>query len=93
MNLINTLSNLLKSNITENLSITPEGLCPNCWGIHEYGGKFYESVKNEPNHINKSNPNIGWIQDYVNKNLTDIKLQSTTQGIVCPNCAISLKEV
>jgi hypothetical protein len=70
---------------------TPEGLCPNCWGREEYGGKFYEAVKNNKTDINSTNPNVGWIQDYADKHLSGIQLKPTEEGMVCSKCKVTYK--
>ena len=46
MNLLNSLLNLLKKKEPQSKNNHPEGVCPNCWGRHEYGGQFFEAVKN-----------------------------------------------
>lgn len=70
---------------------TPEGICPNCWGRQEYGGKFYEAVKNYNADVNEKNPNIGWVEDYANKHIKGIMLHEENEKLVCPKCKISYR--
>ena len=71
--------------------LAPHGLCPNCWGNQEYGGQFYEAIKNHGLDINAANPEIGWIQDYAEKNLHKIKLEDHGDEYVCPACKITYR--
>ena len=68
----------------------PDGICPNCWGRQEYGGHFYEAIKKQTFNIEKMEDNArGWIEDYVDKNLSDIKVHPQGDGVVCDKCRIS----
>ena len=78
----------LKSN-SDNTTEPPEGLCPNCWGREEYGGKFFERVKNHGFDINSSNPEVGWINDYVEKHLAPIVLFKEDDKHYCSRCKLS----
>ena len=69
-------------------SVVPEGFCPNCWGKQEYGGQFFEAVKNHHVDINEQNPQIGWIQDYYEKHLQGIQLEPKHEHEVCRNCKL-----
>jgi len=91
MNLVQSLLNLFKKKEAPTMEDIPEEVCPNCWGRTEYGGKFYDAVKNENVDVNSSNPNIGWIQEYVNKHLTGIQLNQQEEEVVCPTCKYSFK--
>jgi hypothetical protein len=88
MKILESLLSFIKD---ENKEEVPEGICPNCWGREEYGGKFFEAVKNNKTDINSSNPNVGWIQDYADKHLSGIQLQSSVEGMVCPKCKVNYK--
>lgn len=89
MNLFESLISTL-GNKSENKH--PEGLCPNCWGQQEYSGKFYEAVKNHESVINNVNSDMGWIRDYVRKNLSSIQLERNEGDYICPNCKLKYKE-
>ncbi len=71
---------------------TPEGLCPNCWGMQEYGGNFYKALKNEGINIDHPDERKGWIVDYAEKHLGDIVLTEEKEGIVCQKCKISYQK-
>ncbi|MEN8798521.1 MAG: hypothetical protein ABF293_04690 [Flavobacteriaceae bacterium] len=92
MDLIKSLVNYLKSNKEVNKEESPEGLCPNCWGRQEYGGNFYEAVKNHGLDVNTKQPEIGWIKDYAEKHLKGIRLETKNDSVACPSCKISYRE-
>lgn len=92
MNLIDNVLKFLKSRNEEELKETPEGFCPNCWGREEYGGQFYEAVRKQGLDINSKNPNRGWIQDYVDKNLSGIQLHKEDEMLVCNKCKIAYRQ-
>jgi len=84
--MIKSILNLFKR---EKKVEAPEGICPNCWGKQEYSGKFYEAIKNEGIDVNSASKKKGWIQDYTDKHLTGIKLDSEA---VCPGCKVSYRQ-
>ena len=71
----------------------PEGLCPNCWGRQEYGGQFFEKLKNHAIDINTDEPEIGWITDYTEKHIKGIKLNNQDGALVCSKCKYSFRPV
>lgn len=89
MNRILSLLAYLKKSSEHSKESAPNGYCPNCWGKQEYGGKFYKAVKNYKTDINTIDPKSGWIQDYVNKNLSGIQLQKKNDELVCQNCKLT----
>jgi hypothetical protein len=89
MQIIDSVLKLFKSKST---SIeAPDDYCPNCWGKQEYGGQFYEAIKNADVDIHQKNPQIGWIQEYADKHLSGIKLQQKEDVYVCPKCKITYR--
>ncbi len=88
MKIVESILQHLKLRGTENATITPEGLCPNCWGRTEYGGKFYTQLEKENIDINNSRSGLGWIQDYANEHFTSIVLKKRGTGSesVCMAC-------
>ena len=88
MSISKTLFNFLKKNKELNENETPEGLCPNCWGRQEYGGKFYDAVKNHGLDVNSKNPEVGWITDYAEKHLKGIKLEYSNGEGACQECKV-----
>ena len=91
MKMIDALIDFLKKSPSQPKEETPKGLCPNCWGREEYGGQFFEAVKNHNVDINSKDPSIGWVQDYANKYLTGIELKAKDDQLVCQNCKLSYK--
>ena len=89
MNLINSLISLIKKKDEHSKEDVPEGLCPNCWGREEYGGQFFEAVKNNNVDINSKSPNLGWIQDYANKHLSSIALKEQNGKTICQKCKVT----
>lgn len=84
-----TLINNIKALLVGKSNLPPSGFCPNCWGRQEYGGNFYEAVKNEGIDLNNIDQKKGWIQDYVNKNLSSIALQNRGTSKTCNVCYTS----
>ncbi len=69
----------------------PEHICPNCWGRQEYGGKFYEAIKNDLANANTTSEHLGWVLDYADKHLPGIYLQKEDDHLVCPTCKLVYK--
>jgi hypothetical protein len=90
MSIIKSILNFLNRKDSSD-QIAPEGYCPNCWGKQEYGGQFYEAIKNEGVDIHQTNPQKGWIQDYAEKNLSGIRLKPADEGKVCPKCKVTYR--
>ena len=94
MNVIKSLTNLLQKRKAFTPDNTPDGFCPNCWGREEYGGKFYEAIKNENVDIKTLSSNKGWIQRYADKNLGTIQLKyEDNNKAVCQKCKISYHQI
>jgi hypothetical protein len=91
MDLVQSLLNLLRKGQKETKEDVPEGLCPNCWGRQEYGGKFFEASKNYDSDINSKNPKLGWIQEYANKHLLDIQLKKKDDQLICNKCKVNYR--
>ncbi len=87
MNIFESIKSLLSQNKED--QPTPSGYCPNCWGKQEYGGQFYEAVKNENIDINNVNEKKGWIQTYADQHLGAIQLQAQDDKMVCQKCKVS----
>ena len=91
MNLIDNILKLLGNNKENEIKEAPLGFCPNCWGRQEYGEQFFEAIKKEAVDIKYKNPNRGWIQDYVDKNLSGIQLHHDDGMLVCNKCKITYR--
>ena len=70
----------------------PTGFCPNCWGRQEYEGQFFEAMKNEGVNVNNISEKVGWVQDYADKHLAGIQLQSEGEGLVCSKCKVTYRQ-
>ena len=92
MNSVDSILKFLKGNDSPKQGEAPEGLCPNCWGREEYGGKFYKAVKNYTTDINSKNPGAGWIKDYADKHLHGIQLKDDDGEMACPKCKLNYLE-
>ena len=91
MSIIKSITDYFKKNPNLNKEETPEGICPNCWGEQEYGGKFYEAVRNYHNDINSHDPHDGWVKEYADKYLLNIQLQQENDELVCQTCKVSYR--
>jgi hypothetical protein len=91
MKLVDALINLLQKKSTGEEVAAPEGVCPNCWGREEYGGKFYEAVKNRGIDATHPNKSAGWIQEYAETHLKGIHLTQKGDQQVCQTCKISYR--
>ena len=90
-NILKSLLNFLKKKPSPGDGKTPDGLCPNCWGQQEYGGKFFEAVRNYDVDINAKNPQTGWVKEYADKHLTRITLKKQADQLVCESCKVVYK--
>ncbi|MFT4665390.1 MAG: hypothetical protein ACI8YQ_001774 [Polaribacter sp.] len=71
------------------------GACPNCWGKQEYGGAYTEYTKDQT----KSNVNHDklnqktFVQQFVETNITGIRLKREGDHLSCPTCNMKYKSV
>ena len=86
MNVFKSILNFLRRR--EEKVDAPEGFCPNCWGRQEYGGQFFEAIKNENVNVNNVEEKKGWVQDYADKHLSSIKLVHEDGVDVCSKCKL-----
>ena len=93
MTLFESISNFLRKKGTTEEQQTPIGFCPNCWGTQEYGGQFYEALKNENVDVNNVEERQGWVQQYANKHLKGILIKKEDHEIVCSKCKITYRPV
>lgn len=90
------LNKLFKSN--ESLSdneLIDANACPNCWGIQEYDGKFEEYLKDstKSNISGDKSQRKAFIQQFVETNITGIKLKKDGNTQICPSCKTKFKFV
>lgn len=85
--------NYLKSVFQDKKKVktAPSGYCPNCWGRQSYSGQFYDAVKMEGITTNNIDSKKGWVQSYVEKNLSGIQLAESDAQLVCNNCKVHYK--
>lgn len=64
------------------------GACPNCWGHQEYQDKFIEYVEDKAkSNINHDKFNKKtFVQQFVETNITGIRLKKEGDIMTCPSC-------
>lgn len=83
-----------KANLTEE-ELLSSGTCPNCWGRQEYQDQFKEFV-NDPTKANISHSpdqKKAFVQQFVETNITGIRLKSEGEYLSCPSCKGKYKYV
>ena len=93
MKIVDNIINMLSSRSELSMADVPENICPNCWGRNEYGGVFYDAIKNEGVDVNDLEAHVGWIQDYADKHLSGIALVEDNENHVCTGCKVKYKKV
>ncbi|MDM9630685.1 hypothetical protein [Robiginitalea aurantiaca] len=87
----NSFLDFFKKNKSLSGEASPEGYCPNCWGRQEYGGEFYEAVRNYSHDVDAHDPHDGWVLDYAKKHLDGIQLVREDDHKVCQNCKVTYR--
>lgn len=87
--------NKKNSEIFSNEEIIEAGACPNCWGIIKYDGEFNDYVYDQTkSNINKDKgKKKAFIQQFVENNLTGIRLKQSGKQQQCPECRTNFKYV
>ncbi len=69
-------------------TLVEAGVCPNCWGKQAYEGKFKDYVIDQTkSNVNKDKTQQkAFIQQFVETNVTGIKLKSEGDKVHCPAC-------
>jgi len=93
MKLVNSIISMITGRKALTLADVPESACPNCWGRNEYGGAFYDAIKNEGINVNDLEAHVGWVQSYADKHLNDIILKDEGEQNVCTKCKVTYKKV
>lgn len=93
MKIVNRIIELVTGRKQLTLADVPENICPNCWGRNEYGGAFFNAIKNHGISINDIQSHVGWVQDYANKHLIDIVLKSDEGEVACEKCKVKYAKV
>ncbi len=78
------------SEIFSDEELIEAGVCPNCWGKQQYDDKYHEilkdSTKSNINH--EKSGQKAFIQQFVETNVTGIRLKSEGDQSVCPACKL-----
>ena len=69
--------------------------CPNCWGHQNYDEEYLAYVKDQTkSNINKDKENKkAFISQFVETNITGIRLKREGDNQVCPTCNTKYKQV
>lgn len=64
------------------------GACPNCWGIQEYEGKVrkLEEDLTKSNLIKSKGGRKSFVSQFVETNITGIRLKKDGENLACPKC-------
>ncbi|MDB4438755.1 hypothetical protein N9176_00745 [bacterium] len=64
------------------------GACPNCWGKQEYNNEYIEYFEDKTKaNINKDKKNQkAFVQQFVETNITGIRLKKDGDMLICPKC-------
>ncbi len=73
----------------ESADLVEAGVCPNCWGKQDYDGKFVQFVEDatKDNVNNNAQNKKAFIQQFVETNISGIKLKREGATQRCPVCA------
>lgn len=84
-----------QSAIFSNEELVEAAACPNCWGHQEYDGKYTEYVVDKTkSNINFDNQNKkAFINQFVETNITGIRLKKDGDTQICPSCNMKFKQV
>lgn len=93
MSVFKALLSFLRKKGTPEQETSPEGLCPNCWGREEYGGQFFQAVRNQGLDVNSKDPDVGWVKEYASKHLSGIQLIKENNSIACAKCKITYRQL
>ncbi|MTB49410.1 hypothetical protein [Lewinella sp. W8] len=91
MTFVKSLLRIARKSSASSRSGVPDGLCPNCWGRAEYGGQFYDAVRNRGLDANHKDEDVGWVQDYATKHLTGIVLHRSEGQLLCRKCKVTYR--
>lgn len=71
------------------------GVCPNCWGKQEYNGQYRGYVKDQTkaNINNDSEGQKAFVQQFIETNVTGIRLKKDGDRQICPVCKTGYKHV
>ena len=70
-------------------------VCPNCWGKQDYDNKFIQYTKDQvkANLNNDKTAKKAFVQQFVETNITGIRLKKDGDQLVCNSCNATHKTV
>ena len=86
--MIETLISFFKKPKEETKNESPDGFCPNCWGIQEYDNQIRKMYTDKQVDVNNHKANYAFIQKFVVAHIEGIHLQKKSTGFECPTCRI-----
>lgn len=69
------------------------GACPNCWGEQEYDDKFLQHVEDQTKANISNRSKKAFVAQFVETNITGIRLKSEGEQLSCPACKMKYKKV
>lgn len=83
------------SEVFSDEEIIEAGACPNCWGHSAYDGQFISFVedKTKSNINNDKSSQKAFIQQFIETNITGIRLKKDGDYKTCPVCNTKHKQV
>lgn len=85
MNILDLFINLFRRQDTV---VSPEGICPNCWGRQEYGPTVRRLYRDKQIEVNNKGARHTFIQRFVVNRIDGIRLRKGNTGHDCPTCMI-----
>ena len=81
------------SEVFSDEEIAAAGACPNCWGSQEYDGQYFDFAADQTksNINNDKEGQKAFIQQFVETNITGIKLKKDGDQQACPMCKTKYK--
>jgi len=66
----------------------PEGVCPNCWGLHEWDGEYYKFIKGQ-----KENPSEETYDSFIKRVVRRLgKVRIEKNSYYCETCHINFRK-
>ena len=89
MNLIeNIKSYFLAKSKNEETGLSPEGICPNCWGRQEWEGNIYKQIK-----ANNITPESNTYNSFINEVVTKLdKITLKEDTYKCTTCNVKYEK-
>lgn len=83
------------SEVLTDEEIVFSGGCPNCWGYNSYDGKFVDYVQDQTksNINNDKEHKKAFVQQFIETNVTGIRLKKDGDYQSCPACQTKYKKV